>query len=90
MELEAIEREIDLLDIDVSKLLEWCREKTRILNERQLDNNLDGLQKQLESFKAYRLDEKPPKYFFFSLFQFPSQYSVERFCMSKDFINFLI
>jgi len=44
-----------------SDLLKWIEETIAILNERQFENSLQGVQAQLSQFNAYRTQEKPPK-----------------------------
>ncbi|XP_028171582.1 spectrin beta chain [Ostrinia furnacalis] len=46
----------------ISALLEWIRLKIQELNDRELPNSLDGIQRLLLAFKQYRTVEKPPKY----------------------------
>ncbi|XP_037875798.1 spectrin alpha chain, non-erythrocytic 1 isoform X1 [Bombyx mori] len=46
----------------VTALLEWIRLKIEELNDRELPNSLDGIQRLLLGFKQYRTVEKPPKY----------------------------
>lgn len=44
-----------------TNLLSWIRQKTSELEQRDFPNSLEGIQKQLLSFKQYRTIEKPPK-----------------------------
>lgn len=44
-----------------TNLLSWIRQKTLELEERDLPNSLEGIQRKLLSFKEYRTIEKPPK-----------------------------
>ncbi|XP_041968361.1 spectrin beta chain, non-erythrocytic 2 isoform X3 [Aricia agestis] len=46
----------------VSALLEWIRRKIAELDDRDLPNALDAIQRLLLAFKQYRTVEKPPKY----------------------------
>ncbi|XP_043484059.1 spectrin alpha chain [Leptopilina heterotoma] len=43
-------------------LLEWIKMKTKILENRDFPNSLEGIQRELLAFKQYRTIEKPPKY----------------------------
>ncbi|XP_024085304.1 spectrin alpha chain, non-erythrocytic 1 isoform X3 [Cimex lectularius] len=43
-------------------LLEWIKQKVAQLEDRNFPNSLEGIQKELLSFKQYRTIEKPPKY----------------------------
>lgn len=45
-----------------SDLLEWIRNTITELNKREFKNTLEGVQKQLSDFNAYRTTEKPPKF----------------------------
>ena len=45
----------------VTALLEWIRSKIVELNDRDLPNALDAIQRLLLAFKQYRTVEKPPK-----------------------------
>lgn len=45
----------------MSTLLEWIRLKIEELNDRELPNTLDAIQRLLLAFKQYRTVEKPPK-----------------------------
>ncbi|XP_055309165.1 spectrin beta chain, non-erythrocytic 1 isoform X4 [Sitodiplosis mosellana] len=45
-----------------TNLLSWIRQTTTELEKRNFPNSLEGIQKQLLSFKQYRTIEKPPKY----------------------------
>ncbi|XP_044008912.1 spectrin beta chain, non-erythrocytic 5 isoform X1 [Aphidius gifuensis] len=45
-----------------SKLLEWIKLKIKQLENRDFPNSLEGIQRELLSFKQYRTIEKPPKY----------------------------
>lgn len=44
-----------------TNLLSWIRHTTEELEKRNFPNSLEGIQKQLLSFKQYRTIEKPPK-----------------------------
>lgn len=44
-----------------SDLLKWIEEIIQILNEREFENSLQGVQAQLSQFNSYRTQEKPPK-----------------------------
>lgn len=44
-----------------SDLLDWIRRKITELEDRNFPNSLEGIQKELLSFKQYRTVEKPPK-----------------------------
>lgn len=50
-----------LYDRLTANLLSWIRQTTSELEKRNLPNSLEGIQKQLLSFKQYRTIEKPPK-----------------------------
>ena len=43
-------------------LLEWIKQKITVLEDRNFPNSLEGIQRELLSFKQYRTVEKPPKY----------------------------
>ena len=43
-------------------LIDWAKNKTETLDSRDLPNNLTGIQGELQEFKNYRLQEKPPKF----------------------------
>nr|XP_036670450.1 spectrin beta chain, non-erythrocytic 5 isoform X4 [Drosophila suzukii] len=45
-----------------TNLLSWIRQKTLELEQRDLPNSLEGIQRELLAFKEYRTIEKPPKY----------------------------
>ncbi|XP_057323872.1 spectrin beta chain, non-erythrocytic 1 isoform X4 [Microplitis mediator] len=45
-----------------TNLLEWIKLKITVLENRNFPNSLEGIQRQLLSFKQYRTVEKPPKY----------------------------
>ncbi|KAH8300440.1 hypothetical protein KR018_005664 [Drosophila ironensis] len=45
-----------------TNLLSWIRQKTLELEQRNLPNSLEGIQRELLAFKEYRTIEKPPKY----------------------------
>ncbi|XP_034253991.1 spectrin beta chain, non-erythrocytic 1 isoform X5 [Thrips palmi] len=45
-----------------SDLLQWIRSKITELENRDFPNSLEGIQRELLSFKQYRTVEKPPKY----------------------------
>ncbi|KAL7733152.1 hypothetical protein ACLKA6_004671 [Drosophila palustris] len=45
-----------------TNLLSWIRQKTIELEQRDLPNSLEGIQRELLAFKEYRTIEKPPKY----------------------------
>ncbi|KAL0808290.1 hypothetical protein ABMA28_012785 [Loxostege sticticalis] len=59
MDCDSLKTEYSKL---ISALLEWIRLKIQELNDRQLPNALDGIQRLLLAFKQYRTVEKPPKY----------------------------
>lgn len=44
-----------------TNLLSWIRQKTLQLEQRDLPNSLEGIQRELMAFKEYRTIEKPPK-----------------------------
>lgn len=44
-----------------TNLLSWIRQKTLELEQRNLPNSLEGIQRELLAFKEYRTIEKPPK-----------------------------
>lgn len=44
-----------------TNLLSWIRQKTLQLEQRDLPNSLEGIQRELLAFKEYRTIEKPPK-----------------------------
>jgi len=44
-----------------TNLLSWIRQKTIELEQRDLPNSLEGIQRELLAFKEYRTIEKPPK-----------------------------
>ncbi|XP_046434088.1 spectrin beta chain, non-erythrocytic 1 isoform X2 [Neodiprion fabricii] len=43
-------------------LLEWIKSTITVLEDRNFPNSLEGIQRELLSFKQYRTVEKPPKY----------------------------
>lgn len=45
-----------------TNLLSWIHRKIVELEDRNFPNSLEGIQKELLSFKQYRTVEKPPKY----------------------------
>jgi len=45
-----------------TNLLSWIRQKTIELEQRDLPNSLEGIQRELLAFKEYRTIEKPPKW----------------------------
>ncbi|XP_067941733.1 spectrin beta chain-like isoform X2 [Watersipora subatra] len=45
-----------------SDLLRWIEEIIQLLNEREFENSLQGVQAQLLQFNTYRTQEKPPKF----------------------------
>ncbi|XP_033104188.1 spectrin beta chain-like [Anneissia japonica] len=59
LEIEVLQKEYEQL---VSKLLKWIQEKTEVLKDHHFSNSLDGIQKEMLSFKDFRITEKPPKY----------------------------
>lgn len=65
----------------MSNLLEWIRKKIEELNDRELPNSLDGIQRLLLAFKQYRTVEKPPKLVI-------SLYNTETLT-TKDILNIL-
>lgn len=44
-----------------SDLLRWIEDTIEVLNQREFENSLQGVQAQLSQFNAYRTQEKPPK-----------------------------
>uniref|UniRef100_W4VRA2 Putative karst n=1 Tax=Corethrella appendiculata TaxID=1370023 RepID=W4VRA2_9DIPT len=46
----------------ITDLLEWIKQKTKELEKRNFPNSVEGIQRELLSFKEYRTIEKPPKY----------------------------
>ncbi|KAE9552200.1 hypothetical protein FO519_004581 [Halicephalobus sp. NKZ332] len=59
MDNEALKEKYETMSTD---LLEWIKETIRKLNNREFENSLQGVQKQLHEFNAYRTQEKPPKF----------------------------
>ncbi|XP_071961269.1 spectrin beta chain, non-erythrocytic 1-like [Antedon mediterranea] len=59
LEIEVLQHEYEDL---ISKLLQWIREKIVVLKNHHFPNSLEGIQEELESFKHFRIVEKPPKY----------------------------
>ena len=55
------ERMINEYESLTSDLLKWIEEIIQILNEREFENSLQGVQAQLSQFNSYRTQEKPPK-----------------------------
>ncbi|XP_023176009.2 spectrin beta chain, non-erythrocytic 1 isoform X1 [Drosophila hydei] len=45
-----------------TNLLSWIKQRTMELEQRNLPNSLEGIQRELLAFKEYRTIEKPPKY----------------------------
>ena len=56
-----LEKMVDDYEALTSVLLEWIKTKITILNSRNFPNSLEGIQKELITFKEYRTVEKPPK-----------------------------
>lgn len=56
------DRRKELYERLTTNLLSWIRQTTSELEKRNFPNSLEGIQKQLLSFKQYRTIEKPPKY----------------------------
>ena len=46
----------------MTDLLEWIKEKIKVIEDRNFPNSLEGIQRDLFAFKQYRTIEKPPKY----------------------------
>ena len=46
----------------MTDLLEWIKEKIKVIEDRNFPNSLEGIQRDLFAFKQYRAIEKPPKY----------------------------
>lgn len=42
-------------------LLQWARQKTQDLSQRDFPNSLTGVQEEMQKLKSFRTDEKPPK-----------------------------
>ena len=59
MDNEALKEKYETMS---TNLLEWIRETIRKLNDREFENSLQGVQKQLHDFNAYRTQEKPPRF----------------------------
>eukprot|EP00050_Salpingoeca_kvevrii_P008102 m.300739 g.300739 ORF g.300739 m.300739 type:complete len:2210 (+) comp14529_c0_seq1:115-6744(+) len=60
-EMEMTEEE-DSFDFNSGDLLGWIREKTSWLDSRDFPNSVQGVQREMTEFKAYRVDEKPPRF----------------------------
>lgn len=58
--MDADKKKIDYERL-TTNLLSWIRHKTFELEKRDFPNSLEGIQKELLSFKQYRTIEKPPK-----------------------------
>ena len=56
-----LEKMVDDYESLTTVLLEWIKAKIVTLNDRNFPNSLEGIQKELISFKEYRTVEKPPK-----------------------------
>ncbi|XP_053397827.1 spectrin alpha chain, non-erythrocytic 1-like isoform X5 [Mercenaria mercenaria] len=56
-----LEKMVDDYESLTTGLLEWIKAKITTLNDRNFPNSLEGIQKELISFKDYRTVEKPPK-----------------------------
>ena len=59
MENEALKERYETLSTD---LLEWIKTTIKSLNDREFENSLNGVQRQLSDFNSYRIQEKPPKF----------------------------
>uniref|UniRef100_A0A915D0Y9 Calponin-homology (CH) domain-containing protein n=1 Tax=Ditylenchus dipsaci TaxID=166011 RepID=A0A915D0Y9_9BILA len=59
MDNEAMIDKYEQLSTD---LLEWIRRTIADLNNREFQNSLNGVQRQLTEFNNYRTQEKPPKF----------------------------
>lgn len=59
MENEAMMDKYEALSTD---LLEWIKRTIAALNDRNFENSLSGVQRQLTEFNSYRTQEKPPKF----------------------------
>lgn len=58
MNMEKFMQEYDTL---ASDLLKWIKKTIADLSEKEFENNLDGVQRQLAEFKTYRTVDKPPR-----------------------------
>lgn len=45
----------------VTDLLNWIRSKITQLKDRNFPNSVEGIQKEMTTFKDFRVKEKPPK-----------------------------
>lgn len=61
-ELMENENMMDKYEQISTDLLEWIQQKIHELNNRQFENSLTGVQRQLSDFNTYRIQEKPPKF----------------------------
>ncbi|GMR59132.1 hypothetical protein PMAYCL1PPCAC_29327 [Pristionchus mayeri] len=61
-ELMENEKMVNKYERISSDLLAWIKARIEVLNERTFTNSLEGVQKQLEEFNQYRIEEKPPKF----------------------------
>jgi spectrin beta len=59
MENEALKEKYEGLSTD---LLDWIRRTIASLNDREFENSLNGVQRQLSDFNTYRTQDKPPKF----------------------------
>uniref|UniRef100_A0AC34RH48 Calponin-homology (CH) domain-containing protein n=1 Tax=Panagrolaimus sp. JU765 TaxID=591449 RepID=A0AC34RH48_9BILA len=59
MENETLKERYETMS---TNLLEWIQETIARLNNRQFENSLGGVQRQLSEFNTYRTQEKPPRF----------------------------
>ena len=60
--IKDFDRLKDKYENSAQALIDWAKNKTEQLDNRDLPNNLNGIQGELQEFKNYRLQEKPPKF----------------------------
>jgi spectrin beta len=61
--IKDIDRLQSKYETNAQSLIDWAKAKTIELDNRnELPNNLSGIQGELQDFKNYRLQEKPPKF----------------------------
>nr|XP_033806940.1 spectrin beta chain, non-erythrocytic 5 isoform X2 [Geotrypetes seraphini] len=59
MEVDTLKHQYEWM---VSELLKWIKQKVLEMNDRQFPNSVQGMRHLMVNFKAFRTQEKPPKY----------------------------
>ena len=60
--IKDFDRQQEKYESQAQALIDWAKKKTQQLDNRDLPNNLNGIQGEFQNFKNYRLQEKPPKF----------------------------